>query len=133
MTNLIEMKTATLTAEALNWSVAKALGLSVYLAEPHYGSLHRVMVRYTPDGCHFEQEKRFQPSTDWAEGGPLIESKTIGIDKTNRGKCWGAWISVSCYESNDPDATGPAPLVAACRAIVASVLGETVSVPKELV
>jgi hypothetical protein len=160
MTGLIEMKTADITGEALNWSVAKALGLSVYLAEPHYMNAHRVMVRFTPDGCHFEQEKRFQPSTDWAQGGPLLDSNQIFLDpphdmhranydeKTGKVKgCWETYESwhatvsarvrtlppkVEGFPGRVGRGEGSTPLIAACRAIVASVLGDTVSVPKEL-
>ncbi|MBC3948331.1 phage protein NinX family protein [Pseudomonas folii] len=128
MTNLVEMKTADLTGEALNCSVAKALGLHVYLAEPHYMNAHRVMVRYTPEGCHFEQEKRFQPSTDWAQGGELIDKYEIvfAFFPDDAERYWASCCSMSGEEY------GPTHLIAACRAIVASVLGDTVSVPKEL-
>ncbi|OSN39539.1 phage protein NinX family protein [Pseudomonas syringae] len=128
MTDPIEMNTADLTGEALNWSVAKALGLNAYLAEPHYMNPHRVMIRYTPDGCHFEQQKRFQPSTDWAQGGPLLEKRKILT----------GWIGdqpiafTRNHKYQDGVAVAPTPLIAICRAIVASVLGDTVSVPKEL-
>lgn len=126
MTDLIEMKTADLTGEALNWSVAKALGLSVYLAGPQYGNGHLVMVRYTPDGCSFEQETRYRPSADWSRCGPLMDRFKIEIIR-----CHDA-VHAKVAGKTNAAGYGDTALIAACRAIVASVLGETVSVPKEL-
>ncbi len=132
MSEFVEVKTAELIGESLNWAVAKALGLTPYLAEPHYGALHRVMVRFTPYGCHFEQEKRFVPSTDWSQGGPLIDKHRLDIEHEH-----GKSARCVAYKIIDPRLStkgyfGENPLIAACRAIVASVLGDTVSVPKEL-
>jgi hypothetical protein len=65
-------------------------------------------------------------SSDWAAGGPIIERANIGINLYDRGKCWGAWFGGSCYESCDPDAEGPTPLIAAMRAYVALHFGPDV-------
>lgn len=126
MSEFTEIKTSDLTREALNWAVAKSCGYSAYLAAPNYGNPHLVMVRYTPDGCHFEKDERFNPCESWAGCGPLIQKYKVSVDARPISGRWDAyckgWI-------NNCDT----PLIAACRAIVASVVGETVSVPKELV
>lgn len=68
----------------------------------------------------------FSPSTNWADGGPIIEREGICISPHDRGQTWGAWITSSCYESNDPDARGATPLVAAMRAYVKTRFGAEV-------
>lgn len=139
MTDLIETKTADLTGEALNWSVAKALGLHAYLAEPNYGNPHSVMIHGKKPGRFLPFQERYMPSEDWRQGGPLIEQLNIqtsyngnGFSKSPTGKYWCAYVCKPNGEEERPSGGGPTPLIAACRAIVASVLGDTVSVPKEL-
>ena len=69
------------------------------------------------------------PSSDWAQGGPLIEKELINLI-TTAGYPWratvymggGVWI----------DQEGPTPLIAAMRCYVCSRMGETVEVPEEL-
>jgi hypothetical protein len=71
----------------------------------------------------------YSPSTDWAQGGPVIERE--GICVFSYTDCWGAicmpgredWIDV---HRGDEDATGPTPLIAAMRARVARKFGDTV-------
>ncbi|MGE7352314.1 phage protein NinX family protein, partial [Pseudomonas qingdaonensis] len=46
MSDLIEVKTADLVGEQLAWAVAKAEGLDVHVAKPHYGAPARVFVQY---------------------------------------------------------------------------------------
>jgi len=65
-------------------------------------------------------------STLWNSGGPIIEREAIGLELTEYGACWGAWYPVCAQDGDEPDATGPTPLVAAMRAFVASKLGDTV-------
>lgn len=71
-------------------------------------------------------------STDWSQGGPLIERERISICggptfAPDWYACYGDVVEESAGES------GPTPLVAAMRAYAASKLGETVEVPEELV
>lgn len=54
----------------------------------------------------------------------IIEREKICLN-WHRGE-WGAWMTSSCYESNDPDQTGPTHLIAAARGFIASRLGDTV-------
>ena len=96
------MKVSEATGPALDWMVAKVIGEYKPVAVPTY-------------------------STDWAQGGPIIERELI---ETLRGgayqdKFWKA-------RRNSVEAYGPTPLIAACRCYVASKLGEEVEVPEGL-
>jgi hypothetical protein len=99
------MKTSELTGAALDWAVAKCEGYQLDLV---------------PEGS-------YTPSTDWAQGGPIIEREEIDTMKVGvnqwRGRIEGG-NPVSRY--------GPTPLIAAMRCYVASKLGEDVSIPEEL-
>lgn len=122
MTTMIEVKVAELSGKALDWAVAQAEGIPVKFNQPddmwplHTSELMSNVPRY---------------STDWSQGGTLIDKHKIEFAFV-RGKL-GAFITSSAYERDDPDAFGPDHLVAAMRAIVAAKLGDTVSVPAELV
>jgi len=73
----------------------------------------------------------YKPSTDWSQGGPLIERFALELIRHSEDK-WCAvkeWtIDVDC---NYP--LGETMLIAACRAIVAAKLGDEVDVPEGLV
>lgn len=118
--NMVKIKTAELEGAALDWAVADALGYSEGTdawCDPAW-----------MDGDKFIQSKnKFRPSTDWSQGGGLISIYRVSI--------------IYCDEECDPCAWtddtsawhGPTHLIAACRAIVASKLGDVVEVPGELV
>jgi len=128
------MKTNELTGAALDWAVAEAEGLPK--AVDSSGLDGPVIV------CGFEQEvlhsqhrkgqewKAYQPSTNWAQAGPIIEREGVGIYQYR-----GAWAAHcplpngrlhACMENQ------PTPLIAAMRCYVASKLGDEVELPKEL-
>lgn len=83
-------------------------------------------------------------STDWAQGGPIIEREGINVEYD------GDWVYDPANQAPDDEPDngdrwlaapwnngtlgqyGPTPLVAAMRCYVASKLGETVEVPEEL-
>jgi hypothetical protein len=112
------MKTSELTGAALDWAVAKCEGM---LAEPWlWGDEQEVLMRY-----------KF--STDWSQGGPIIEREriattpmtpTVGEDRTPY------WFAN--YDGQITYRDGPTPMIAAMRCYVASKLGDEVEIPKEL-
>ena len=60
----------------------------------------------------------FGPSTDWGQGGPIIHEQGITISYINMkldDKIWYATLGME-----EPEGTGPTPLIAAMRAFVAS-------------
>lgn len=102
------MRTSELIGPALDWAVAKASGEKVYLSGK---TLSRM-----DDSGHY-----WQPSTDWAQGGPIIERESITLDLFDDG----VWMASEYKE-------GPTPLVAAMRAYVTAKMGEEINVPEEL-
>ncbi|MFJ4444740.1 phage protein NinX family protein [Pseudomonas sp. NPDC089422] len=121
MTDLIEVKTADLSAEALGWAVGKAEGLDVFLAPPQYGNPWRVFARY--QATAIAHAKRYNPWEDWALAGPLVEKHRVWMHVS--GTTWSALITAWVNGCDQP-------AVAICRAIVADKIGDTVQVPKEL-
>ena len=101
------MKTAELTGAALDWAVAKCVGVE-FTYEDH--PAHELI-------C-------FKYSTDWSQGGPIIEREGLSI--THQGTRWAA------QTDSDMFTHGPTPLIAAMRCFVASRLGDEVEIPKEL-
>jgi hypothetical protein len=98
----MKIKTNELTGAALDWAVAKCEDV------------------YCFDGS-------YTPSTDWSQGGPIIEREGIGFG-------FGVGIDSDQWEAGytTPEETGPTPLIAAMRCYVASKLGDEVNVPEEL-
>ena len=116
-----------LTQTALDWAVATAEGLPK--AVDSSGLDGPVIV------CGFEQEmlhsrhrkgqewKAYQPSTNWAQGGPIIEREKIGIECDDQG-VWFASYDLSPEQAWG--ATGPTALIAAMRCYVEAKLGDEV-------
>ena len=111
------MKTSDLNGAALDWAVAKCEGID------HDTAI--LNIKYGDDNDWF-----LAFSTDWAQGGPIIERELIDVD-TYRG----AWRAAR-HVSTKPTPTygyGPTPLIAAMRCYVASRLGDEVEIPEELI
>ena len=102
------MKTSELQGVALDWAVAKCEGHGI-------GSL---------------DDPWFAPSTDWAQGGPIIEREGLWLQpEIGKEGTAGAWY---CVAVEPFDAYGDTPLIAAMRCYVASKLGDEVQIPEEL-
>jgi len=116
-----------LTGAALDWAVAKCEGdnsvASCYYSEDN-----------EPLCLEEAPEPLWEPTTNWAQAGPIIERERIGVDclyavitPSNQAGSWYA------KDQNDGHMqTGPTPLIAAMRCYVASKLGDDVDIPKEL-
>jgi len=118
------MKTSELTRAALNWAVAQAEEEhDVLFCQRQYG---RLLVRIAGDHETRDVEWPYTPSTDWSQGGPIIEREGIGVGPAG---CARKWNPVT--EQYD-QFTGPTPLIAAMRCYVASKLGDDVNIPEEL-
>ncbi|WP_425272590.1 phage protein NinX family protein [Pseudomonas sichuanensis] len=87
----------------------------------------RVFARY--QGSVTERSERYNPWSDWALSGPLMEANNVSIHCPQHDTgCWAAWIT----KDGKDVVHGGRVLPAACRAIVAATLGDNVRVPKEL-
>jgi hypothetical protein len=117
------MKTSDLTGAALDWAVAKA--------KSHLAA-NTVTVFDFSDYC-------FNPSTDWAQGGPIIERERIKVAPNLNGTWHGQIRHTKAHPlvahpvlAGWTNKHGPTPLIAAMRCYVASKLGDEVDVPPEL-
>jgi hypothetical protein len=109
----MKIKTSELTGAALDWAVAKCEEL-VYETPADFllDLVSGGVVNY---------------STDWSQGGPIIEREQITVGADGIGWCagipWdGDWISGFVQR-------GDTPLIAAMRCYVASELGDEVEIP----
>jgi hypothetical protein len=103
------MKTSELTGAALDWAVAKCEGID-----------------YVEGDVRFRGAYARKYSTDWAQGGLIIEREKIEV--FIRDEKWFAYSSLSKPE----DFYGETPLIAAMRCYVASKLGDDIEMPTEL-
>lgn len=121
----MKIKVSELQGPALDWAVAKC-------ENPEWSD-DAVIVNVTTfdeyDGtiCIY--------SSDWAQGGPIIERERITLDYTVRGQETVLWTARqyafdgTCLDTE----SGPTPLIAAMRCYVASKMGDDVEVPDGLV
>ena len=133
------MKTSELIGPALDWAVAKceANAYEVFVIKGCIDHIHSYVGGSRNDSDTFIHE--YSPSTNWAQGGPIIERELIDVatkfinatvDHPNGQWGWQASCVTEDYTSLWFD--GPTPLIAALRCYVASKLGDEVDIPEEL-
>ncbi len=132
------MKTKDLIGAALDWAVAAAL--AAQYNEDRVVKVCRVEVT-TPAWIERENSPgsapyyhRWSPSSDWAQGGPIIEREFIELrpgSYTGKDRLWAAW-GQNRHGDRSQGKTGPTALIAAMRCYVASKLGDEVEIPEEL-
>ena len=123
-----QMKTNQLTGAALDWAVVKC---ECDMPAP-FKSIPAVLngtVRvFRGDmGLH---SAPISPSTNWAQGGMIIEREWIEICRLNNGEWRGQWYEQATEKIHRE--YGDTPLIAAMRCYVASKLGDEVEIPTEL-
>lgn len=128
------MKVSELTGAALDWAVAKCEGLPV---EKNRAGTLSFDAGLFPTFSDLEKGRWqiYRPTTDWAQGGPIIERQEIGIRRNapcSQGREWEARPSSTAKGAGGRWGYGPTPLIAAMRCFVASELGEEIEVPEEL-
>ena len=109
------MKVSDLTGSALDWAVAKCEG---WVAGTNDADLVSFVLEGSSDEMHF------WPSTDWAQGGLIIQRERIRLDPR------GVWVAG--HDSSNDEYVGTTPLIAAMRCYVASRFGDEIEVPDEL-
>ena len=115
----MKIKTQNLTGEALDWAVQKVLFARQDYTKPWILERHAA-----GDPCG-------SASTDWSQGGPIIESEELELACWSNNKTDERW---ECKQRGDyyDVAYGPTPLVAAMRCFALINLGEEVELPESL-
>ena len=126
---VMKIKVSDATGSALDWMVAKCEGHKV-------DALPALSVQSSASWAMY--------STNWAQGGPIIEREITKIFR-NVGGTWSAMIlkdvpippeyrgtSLALTQRMQWNAAGATPLIAAMRGYVTSKLGEEVDIPEEL-
>lgn len=145
----MKIKTSELTGAALDWATAKAVQIPIYQCGEGWPgnhvvneeSLRRSIVtvgltgRMLLEGPKTSENKEWSPSTDWAQGGPIIELEKVTLSYDEDGQTYSAHVSLFRQRGMSNRTrwrSGPTPLIAAMRCYVASKLGDEVNVPTEL-
>ena len=121
------MKTSELTGAALDWAVAKCEGHEI---DSLLGGAVWYWLKCSLTGA-LEVVDVFHPSTNWAQGGPIIEREKLDA-------FWNPqvdWWSVAGWDERGKREVvirDPSYLCAAMRCYVACKLGDTVDIPEEL-
>jgi len=128
----MKLKTTELQDYAFDWAVAKSLGLHVTMTRGGWFVFDSDAYSEFRNDYNDDKLQSFRPSTNWAQGGPIIEREWLDVtpwpnesDEDLRWQC-------KQHDSIDCVAFGPTPLIAAMRCYVASQLGDEVEVPDEI-
>jgi hypothetical protein len=127
------MKVSELQGAALDWAVAKC----IYEPDDVVICEGRVF-------AYDDATKGFNPSTNWTQGGPIIEREKIGVwwathyvdeDGVEYGNHW--YAEMGCTDENVDSrycgvADGPTPLITAMRCYVANKMGDEIELPEEV-
>lgn len=128
----MKIATSDLLDANLDWAVLEAL--KPELKSPgrcridSFGPLFGKTYKYPSWGL-----RKYTPSTDWKEGGLIIEREKIEFTR-----CHGFWRARMEYTNDDSmrsqfsEEEGETHLIAAMRCFVASRLGDVVDIPEEL-
>lgn len=128
------IETSEAQGPVLDWLVAKCVGLKPYAFVERDMGQKRPLARWCGVNVGPSGHELFSPSTDWAQGGPIIEQEEIDLGVSAPDV--GGWFACMNNDTHSTEmlhyANGPTPLIAAMRCYVSSKLGETVEVPEEL-
>ena len=120
----MKIRTSELTRAALDWAVAKCEFPTALDAD--------IEVWVQPLPCDDLDDFRFQPSTDWAHGGPIIEKQEIALEPMTDSDYGDGWLATRVEHPAVCMEFGPTMLVAAMRCYVTSQLGDAIEVPDEM-
>jgi hypothetical protein len=137
----MKIKTSELSGVALDWAVAQVVDRKL--------DTHQAKIGLYVDNWDANVNSKFvqwSPSTDWSQGGPLIErfcsrmatnGDRSGPDPDTGNHYEDPHVWSSCVGLGSHGRVGygqgRTALIAACRAIVAAKLGDEVDVPEGLV
>ncbi|MGJ0580765.1 phage protein NinX family protein [Xenorhabdus bovienii] len=150
----MKIKANELTGRALDFVVARAIGMDIYMCgranDDEYGWIGNynvtaaafekpvITVGFCGEVCiEFQAEtKPYSPSTTWSQCGELIEKYEMDLTPVMGGTyCAGLSITdgALCTDDYVSIVYGDTPQIAICRAVVAAQLGGEVDIPDELV
>ena len=128
----MKIKVQDLTKLQLNWAVAtseehpKAIDTSGLNGPVVICGFKQKMLHSNREG---QEWIAYQPSSNWAQGGPIIERERIEL-KIPEAKEFGQWMALITDASGDYiHRSGPTPLIAAMRCFVENRLGSEVEIP----
>lgn len=122
----MKIKVSEAEGVVLDWLVAKCEGALSPLGNVMLKGNQRLIIA----GGDIETPTViYSPSTDWAQGGPIIEREGITVGKTRHG-FWEAHYRT--YDERECYMTASNPLMGAMCCFVISKLGEEVEVPEDL-
>ena len=128
----MKIKTSKLTGTALDWFVAKCEG---GIEQGVYGTPVLMESGLHLHYCDVLLSHPYNPSTDWAQGGPLIQREKMTLSYDEDGQTYSAYVSLFRQRGMSNRTrwrSGPTPLIAAMRCLCCSLLGEEVEIPDEL-
>lgn len=158
----MKIKVSELSKVALDWAVAQVENPEGFVLRDATHEIGCWVIGIAHDATDPESwlKSSYHPSIDWSIGGPLIESNQVFLDpphdmhranydeKTGKVKgCWETYESwhatvsarvrtlppkIEGFPGRVGRGEGETALIAACRAIVASVFGDEVEIPQEL-
>ncbi|MBD2822648.1 DUF2591 family protein [Xenorhabdus sp. 42] len=140
----MKLKTSELTGRALDFSVAQAIGMDIYIcgrvSDDEYGWIGN----YNVTAAAFEKpiitvgflgdirieyqgtSKEYSPSTDWSQCGHLIEKYKVKVEYSSH-----VWLA-SCKNKRRLISLGRTPQIAICRAVIDAQIGSEIDIPDEL-
>lgn len=130
----MKVKVTNSTPLQLDWLVAKARGFDVYHSAMLNGHImHGFWVSgyYPGDWNSWVPLSKIAATTDWAQGGPIIERENIGVVPQNEGSL----RRCAFRTTRDGEVFyhyGATVLIAAMRCYITSKLGEEVEIPEAL-
>ena len=134
----MKIKTSELIGKPLDWAVGLALGWDIK-PNSHRFNDELVMMKEGVESVWFDT---FNPSTDWAQGGTIIEREGIELlcnltaTEAARFSAPGVHADWQAFYRSDRRTAARqfaiTPLIAAMRRFVASRMGDIIEIPKEL-
>lgn len=124
----MKLRTSELTGPALDWAVAKCLPEKDFTKS-----------EYAQFPCLYEHDGGynlvwFNPTENWAQGGPIIEREHIGVCYYHEADGWEVpnWAAWRTDIDDRVQIMGETALIAAMRCFCSAKLGDEIDIPEEL-